>query len=444
MRLKPGYALAAAAAMVLAGTAPLRGGGDGFPEVLPIRDRVETVNRITLMRLEKLLPQVMRKAGFDMWLIPCQEDQVDAVFRTMVPMNTWFRRDLMLVFYDRGPDKGVERMDISRMGMRGFHTPVWDPAKETRWECLARIVRERNPRKIGINQSESIWAADGLGATLKSKVEAALGETYAGRLQSAERMCTLWLETLLDEELDLYERAVAVGHALIADTYSSRTVTPDVTTVDDLIYHYWQKAADLGLDIAFSPSFSIRRSPAMTEKYGRGDRVIRRGDLIHCDVGVVYLRYCTDHQEWAYVLRRGETDVPESFKKVMAEGNRLQDVFRRRFKAGLTGNQLLADILKTARAEGIDHPRVYSHGIGYYLHEPGPLIGLPEEQANTGGRGEVELVPNSTFTAELSVDVPVPEWDGKLLRMGLEQDVAFTSAGVQLLDGRQTAFYLIK
>jgi hypothetical protein len=65
MKLKPGYALAAAAAMVLAGTAPLRGGGDGFPEVLPIRDRVETVNRITLMRLEKLLPQVMRKAGWE-------------------------------------------------------------------------------------------------------------------------------------------------------------------------------------------------------------------------------------------------------------------------------------------------------------------------------------------------------------------------------------------
>ena len=257
-------------------------------------------------------------------------------------------------------------------------------------------------------------------------------------------MCTLWLETLLDEELDVYERAVAVGHALIADAYSSRNVTPDVTTVDDVIYHYWQQAADLGLEVGFDPSFSIRRSPELVEKYGKNDRVIRRGDLIHCDVGIIYLRYYTDHQEWAYVLRRGETDVPESYKKVMAEGNRLQDIFARRFKAGLTGNELLADILKTAKAEGIERPRIYSHGLGYYLHEPGPLIGLPEEQVNTGGRGEVRLVPNSTFTAELSVDVPVPEWGGSLLRMGLEQDIAFTTAGVQFLDGRQTAFFLIR
>ena len=444
MITKRRYGLIIVAALFLTGIPPLQGGQNGFPDVLSIRDRVETVNRITLLRLEKLLPQVMRKAGFDMWIIPCQEDNVDAVFRTMVPMNTWFRRDLMLVFFDRGPEKGVERMDISRMNTRGLHTRVWDPAKETRWECLARIVKERNPRKIGINQSEVIWAADGLGATLKTKVEDALGETYAGRLHSAEKMCTLWLETLLDEELDLYEKAVAIGHALIADAYSSETVTPGVTTVDDVIYHYWQKAADLGLDIGFDPSFSIRRSPDMIKMYGKDDRVIRRGDLIHCDVGVIYLRYYTDHQEWAYVLRRGETDAPDAFKKVMAEGNRLQDVFMRRFRAGLTGNQLLADILEIAKAEGIVRPRVYSHSIGYYLHEPGPLIGLPEEQVNTGGRGDVELVPNSTFTAELSVDVPVSEWGGNVLRMGLEQVVSFTRTGVQFLDGRQTEFYLIK
>ena len=208
---------------------PLRAGRGDFPDVLTIRERVETVNRITMLRLEKLLPQVMRKAGFDMWIIPCQEDNVDAVFRTMTPMNTWNRRDLMLVFYDRGPDKGVERMDISRMNHRGFHTRVWDNAKETRWDCLERIVKERDPKKIGINQSEVIWAADGLSATLKQKVADALGDKYAKRLQSAEKMCTLWLETLLDEELDIYEKVIAVGHALIAETYSSRYITVSYT-----------------------------------------------------------------------------------------------------------------------------------------------------------------------------------------------------------------------
>jgi Xaa-Pro aminopeptidase len=424
----------------------LAGGGEDFPDIMSIREQVETVNKITALRLDTLLPQVMRETGFDMWIILTQEDNVDAVFRTMTPMNTWNRRDLMLVFYDGGPEKGVERMNISRMNMRGLHERVWDnrTSDETRWECLARIIRERDPKKIGINESDVIWAADGLSATLKKKLVKSIDEKYVQRLHSAEELCTRWLETLLDEELDLYERAVQIGHALIAETYSSKVITPGVTTVDDLIYHYWQRAANLGLDKAFNPSFSIRgRHPDMVKRYGEKDRVIRRGDLLHCDVGVIYIRYHTDHQEWAYVLRRGEQDVPDTFKKIMAEGNRLQDIFCREFKLGMTGNQLLTTILESARKEGIKNPRVYSHSIGYYLHEPGPLIGLPEEQVNTGGRGEVKLVYNSTFTAELSVTYPVPEWGGQELRMGLEQIVVFTERGTEYLDGRQTKFHVV-
>jgi len=418
-----------------------------FPVVLSMRERAATINLITQVRLDKLLPRIMREAGFDMWIILCQEDNVDAVFRTMIPMNTWNRRDLILVFYDRGPGQGVERLNISRMNMKGLHVDAWDykDRKESRWDCLARIVRERDPKKIAINESEVIWAADGLSATLKKRLIKAIGNRYAKRLYSAEKLCTLWLETLLDEELDLYERVVALSHTIIAETYSNKVITPGVTTVDDLIYHYCQRAANLGLAQAFNPSFSVRgRHPDVIKKYGKDDKIIRRGDLIHCDVGIIYLRYHTDHQEWAYIMRRGEEDVPESFKKVMAEGNRLQDVFCGEFKVGLTGNQLLRNILTSAMEKGIRKPRIYSHYVGYYLHEPGPLIGLPEEQVNTGGRGEVKLVYNSTFAAELSVTYPIPEWDGKELRMGLEQIIAFTKDGTQFLDGRQTKFYIIR
>ncbi len=418
-----------------------------FPVVLTVREQVATVNQITQLRLEKLLPAVMREAGFDMWVILTQEDHPDAVFRTMIPMNTWNRRDIIFVFYDRGPGKGVERLNVSRMNTRGFHEKAWDnrTTTESRWECLARIIRERDPQKIGINESEVIWAADGLSATLKRRLVKAIDNKYVQRLQSAEKMCTLWLETLLEEDLDLYERAVAISHAIIAETFSNEVITPGVTTVDDLIYHYWQRAADFGLNKAFNPSFSIQgRNPDMIDKYGKDDRVIRRGDLLHCDVGLIYLRYHTDQQEVAYVLRRGETDVPESFKKVMAEGNRLQDIYCSEFKVGLTGNQLLTNILAKARAKGIPKPKVYSHSIGYYLHEPGPLIGLPEEQVNTGGRGDVELVYNSTFVAELSVTAPIPEWGGKEVRMGLEQVISFTKNGTKYLDGRQTKFHIVK
>ena len=104
----------------------------------------------------------------------------------------------------------------------------------------------------------------------------------------------------------------------------------------------------------------------------------------------------------------------------------------------------MAAILGTAKSKGIPGPQIYPHSIGLFLHEPGPLIGLPWEQVDTGLRGRVRLVPNSTFTAELSVAAPVPEWGGWELRLALEQDLAFTPRGAAFLDGRQTRFHLVK
>ena len=56
----------------------------------------------------------------------------------------------------------------------------------------------------------------------------------------------------------------------------------------------------------------------------------------------------------------------------------------------------------------------------------------------------MKLVLNSCFTAEMSVTMRVPEWGGVDFRLPLEQDVAFMKDGVHFLDGRQTAFHLIR
>jgi Xaa-Pro aminopeptidase len=422
-----------------------------FPAVLSIRDRANLVLQITKKRLDMLLPDMMRETGFDMWVIACNEDNLDPVFETMIPYENWCPITQIIVFFDQGPQKGVERLNISRTDMQGLFQNVWDAAawdtqkKESQWDCLGRIVRERDPKRIGINEGEVQWAAGGLTAVLKKQLVDAIGPKYAARLQSAEPLATLWLETLLDEELDLMERAATLSRTIIAETFSNKFITPGYTTTDDLRFYYWQRVADLGLKVSFSPFFSIRgRSPKDVEKYGKGDKVIRPGDLLHCDVGLKYMRYNSDHQEMAYMLRLGEADVPETFKKMMAECNRLQDIYCGEFKAGLTGNELLTNMLKKAKESGIPGPRIYSHSLGYFLHEPGPLIGLPWEQVNNPGRGDVKLVFNSCFTAEMSVTAPVPEWGGQEFRLPLEQDVAFTRDGIQFLGGRQTRFHLIR
>lgn len=421
------------------------------PSVLTIRERAALVHRIVQKRLDTLLPRMMRETGFDMWVLACNEDNLDPVFETMVPFENWNPITQILVLYDRGPDKGVERMNVSRTDTQGLFQNGWDAAAfdakkgEGQWEAFGRIVRERNPRRIGLNEGETQWAAGGLTTVLKKRIVEALGPSLASRIASAEPLVTLWGETLLEEEIELQERAAAISHAIIAEMFSSRTITVGQTTADDLRYFYWQRVADLGLRVSFSPSVSIRaRSPETLAKFGKDDRTIRPGDVLHCDVGVKYMRWNSDHQEVAYVLKPGETDAPEGLRKLLSEDNRLQDAYCAEFRTGLTGNELLGRILGKARESGIPSPRVYSHSLGLFLHEPGPLIGLPWEQVHNAGRGDVTLVPWSVFTVELSVTGPVPEWGGIDVRVPVEQDIVFTGEKTIFLDGRQTTFHLIR
>ena len=416
---------------------------DRFSRILPLREQARVVNEITAHRFETVLPQVMRETGFDMWLIICNEDNHDPIFPTLSPWEVWVPILQMVVFYDAG-DKGIERLNISRTDMQGLMTDLWSLVQnEDQWGALAQVIRERNPKRIGINVSDTIWAADGLTVSLHEKLKQALGPDLSARLVSAEPLCIRWLETRTRQELDLYAQVCRVAHEVMAYCFSRDVITPGVTTPEDLRWVYWQTTTDLGLPVSFPPFFRKHRSIHLQEHWGSVDPVIRPGDVLHCDVGFKYLRLLTDHQELGYVLRGDESDVPDDFKQGMAYANRLQDIFTASWTKGLTGNQILTNALNTARAEGIPKPKIYSHSLSFYLHEPGPLMGLPWEQVACPGRGDVRMEYNTVYTVELAVTCEMPTWGGLELPFALEQDAVFLESGPVYLDGRQTTFHLV-
>jgi Xaa-Pro aminopeptidase len=308
---------------------------------------------------------------------------------------------------------------------------------------LSQIVAERDPQRIGINTGSVQWAAGGLTHNLHAQLIASLDPKYVERLVSAEAACTHWLSVLSPEELQFYPQVVEITKALICQCFSSQTITPGVTTTDDLQWAFWDLSQALGIEQSFIPFFNLVRSNADKNLYPVEDKIIRPGDIIHCDVGNRYLRLCSDLQEWAYVLRPGEAAAPDGLVRLFTQVRRLQNTFMDAFEAGQTGDQLLNRILSNAREQGIPNPKVYSHSLGYYLHEPGPLIGLPWEQTSNPGRGEVPLAYNTTFTMELSIADAVPEWEGQLVNFGVEQDVCFSATGCYPLKPLQSAYYLI-
>lgn len=424
------------ALMLLTAPASSLAAGD-FPAVLSLRDRKPLMDGWVKQRLDRVLPGEMRRYGFDMWLVICNESVEDPVFRQLVPEDPWAIRRLgILVFFDRG-EGGVERLLVARHA-KAFYTKDWDQFNETQWEALARIIKARNPGRIGINQGVKIPYGDGLTAGLKQRLVAAIGPEYAARLAPAEELAVAMLERRLPEELPLYDRVVAITHAIVREGFSPAVITPGVTTLDDLDWWFNQKVVDLGLERWFFNDTSLIRRQSQPL-----DRVIRRGDVIHCDIGVRYLGLHSDIQELAYVLREGETAAPAGLQDALRRGNAMQDILLAEFREGRLGNDVQAAALRKGRAEGLQ-PRVYTHPIGLHGHAAGAFVGLPEYQDGVPDKGEYPVHLETAYSIELSVRAPIPEWGGQEVVFSLEQNAFLSASGPRFLDGRQTSLRLVR
>ncbi len=433
-----------------------RTGAGDIQAILSERDQARVVNRLLEWRLDNILPMVMRREGIDLWLVICFEYDEDPVYMTLVPRPHMSARRLSILMFHDAPD-GFKKLTANWHGAGSagrMYTSIFTAdhrAKGANGQFLAvaDYIRQHAPRKIGINTAEHWDILDdfshglGLSAFHKAKLEQVLDPDDRQRLVSAEKVCIGWYETRSPEELSLYRHLAGIGHDLIREFFSNAVITPEVTTTEDVVWWIRQRIRMLGLETWFQPGIDIRRSPEDAAKYGPDDRVIRRGDVIHCDVGIKYLGLATDMQHNAYVLRLGETDAPAGLKEVLRKGNRVQEILLGEFREGRTGNEILVTALEKATAEGLG-PRIYTHPIGPYGHGSGMTIGMVEKQSFVPGTGEHPLYPSTVYSIELSASGIVPEWGDAKVSLGLEDEAVFTKAGPRWVDGYPREFYLIK
>jgi hypothetical protein len=417
--------------------------------VLPQRERVAPINEALRERLEEILPGLMREAGLDMWVVINREYAEDPAFFSLVPEPIFAaRRTTMLVFFDRGEKEGVERLTVNRYPYGEWYESAWEGGNlDAQWQGLAEVITARNPSRIGINVSRHWPVADGLTASLRDRLVEVLPDDYEDRLVSAEELAVRWLETRSKAELEAYPHIVSLARGVISEAFSSRVITPGATTAADVAWYIRQRFADLDLPAWFMPSVNVQRKGddcvADSPSCGTSDIVIERGDVLHTDVGVCYLRLCTDTQEMGYVLRLGEERAPEGLEKALAVGNRWQDLLTGNFVTGRTGNEILRRTIADNEAEGIDS-NTYTHPIGIFGHAPGPTIGMWDNQGDTPVRGDWELFPSTAYAIEGNIKTAVPEWDGQMVQIKFEQTAVFDGEKVWYLAGRQTKWHLVR
>lgn len=422
----------------------------GSAQILPERDRTNLVDKILTERFETVLPNLMYRSGIDMWVLISREYNEDPVMRTMLPAD-WLnaRRRTILVFtYDKNNNK-VEKLAVARYNVGNNIISAWDKEKQPdQWQALIDIIKERDPKKIGLNYSEDFALADGIVKTDYEEFMVALPEQFKPRVTSAEELAIGWVETRTAMEMQLYKELVSITHDIIADAFSNKVITPAKTTTDDVVWYLRQRVTNMGLETWFHPTVDIQRSKEKLASHIESfsdrpkEQVIQRGDLLHCDFGITYLRLNTDCQQHAYVLQEGEDEAPDFLVSAFAKGNRLQDILTSNFKTGGTGNEILSASLTEAKAEGLQ-PSIYTHPLGLFGHSAGPTIGMWDSQDGVPGTGDYPLYENTVYAIELNTTVHLPEWE-KDIRIMLEEAGFWGRGGFTYVGGRQEKFILIR
>jgi hypothetical protein len=418
-------------------------------QVLSPREQSVVIDEILAERINTLLPSLMERSGIDMWVIISREYNEDPVIKTFLP-STWLsaRRRTMIVFYNEPAKKTFEKLAIARYDVGETIRASWDMQKfPDQWDALMDIIKTRNPKKIGINTSVDYGHADGMVHTEYLELMKKLGPEQQEKVVSADRLAVSWLETRSAREMQIYPQLVQITHDIIDDAFSEKVITPGITTTDDVVWWFRKKFRDLGLDTWFHPSVDVQRNDPENFEHLRSfsnrpkEQVIMQGDLLHCDVGITYLRLNTDIQQHAYVLKAGEAALPASLKKAFDNGNRLQDILTSQFKKGTTGNKMLSSAIAQAKSENII-PSIYTHPLGTHGHAAGPTIGMWDMQQGVPGSGDYPLYPNTVYSIELNASTEIPEWR-KSVRIMLEEDGFWDGKVFRYISGRQKEIYLI-
>lgn len=400
-------------------------------------------------RLTEVLPEILRRHGVDMWILSMREYAEDPVFFSMVSPTTFAaRRRSIYVFHDQGPEKGVVRLALGGGDQGGLFTAYRDPnppvqnaelVGDDQWRLLRQLVEKANPKKIALNIDPVHAFSDGLGAGEREALEAALGPELSKRIVREPRLAIEYLESRIPEMMPRYREIQETVHALIGTAFSRAVVEPGTTTTEDVEWWLRQRVQELGMTVWFQPNVE-RAGP--DEGWGGG--VIRRGDALWVDFGVIAMGLHTDTQHLGYVLKEGETEPPAGLRQCMAASNRLQDILLAEMEPGRTGNEVLKAARAAMTAAGITGT-IYTHPVGDRGHAAGPLIGLWDRQEGVPHRGDLKLRPSTWFSIELQATSPIPEWGNRPIACRQEEEAYLDDRGERhWAYRRQERFHLVR
>ena len=445
-------------------------------------DLKEWNNQIRREKFDLVLPVAMRKNNIDMWI---------HVMRIAIP-DAFGAEELgstsgVFVFTDRGSDR-IERAILGRrwgatqrewgegdtdfLEESGAYDIIHDPVfvlepltspmieYDFRFKGLREFVEARDPKRIGVNYMHDLgqWetytdfggARDGISFTDYHLLTEELGEKYASRLVSSEYVMMDYTIRKVPSEIELLKKMRQDELKRVKKAFDD--VVPGVTKT---------RGAGVTVFRRMSTGLSQRGRSA-----GWENSVVQGGDILASPgVGM-----------YAYVLRRGETELPPDIQKLWAEYLKIDKILAETIRAGRTPREIIPDYKWKFEEAGIivrdpqlhmvipkNNFSIYSAGFDpekthLSVDAHGMMKGA-RERPNENYLGprissygpawtkNIQLPPNYHFVLEYFFYVPSPtsnEDEDQYLLWWDHEQVITTERGVEYLSPPQKELYLVK
>jgi Xaa-Pro aminopeptidase len=412
-------------------------------------------------KFDYVLPNAMRRNNIDMWIVIDRGRGTEPMILDF-GIETAYGHGIY-VFYDGGGER-IERYSLGGPGSSvmadicGAYDTIEDGSN------LRSIVEERDPKRIALNYldpliiGEGVHTADGLSHKDYNFLVEELGEKYAGRLVSAQRLIADFHGEHVAGEIIEFSKVGDITRRGIERALSNEVITPGKTTYFEVIQWMEEYRKSLGLHRTWLPGVGFQ-GPYSREEYrnlGRGEgvnRVFMGGDVLSSDWGLNRNNFSTDIKRFAYVLKEDEETAPPGILKAFDEAMKIREIIRKNVRSGRTGREQLDELKQHIRNAGyvytnVERPSdipdieviVALHGMGNIAHD----VAAGLDEWFTPELTEYMIRPNAIISLEFFVYAPVDEWNGKKITVAIEENVLVTDRGLEWLYSPQDRVLLIR
>ncbi|HEV2528664.1 MAG TPA: M24 family metallopeptidase [Thermomicrobiales bacterium] len=370
--------------------------------------------------------RLLAEAGLDLWLTFTREGS-DVMLPFVTGMPYIAGTSALMIFAD-GPTVAVVA-DYDRIQVEGIFDEVHAYSGDWR-DAFLQTLRDRDPKSIALNYSESDFGIDGLTHGLYLQLVRELTPLgMADRLVSSEPVAERIRALKTPGEVERIRRACQITQQIFDDVTGVLKVGMTEMDVHEFIN---ERMETYGV----SPAWEAQFCPAVfTGDQEAGHRppsqkVIAAGDTVRIDFGVVVEGYCSDMQRTWYMARPGETGPSEDAAHRFAAVADAVALAVSLIKPGVVGWDVDKPSRGLVEERGYGFTHAFGHQVGRLVHDGGLVLG--PNNARYGDRSGGQIEEGMVFTLEPCIQ-----------GAQIEEDIVVTADGCEYLVPPQTALYIV-